>query len=79
MLHRDKDLDGFIGNGKWMRFGKRNVKSLCRVGSQKTVASEMANYNTDIVAVQGVRWDECGSQLPDCYTFSTEMGMLIIT
>jgi len=35
-----------------------NVRSLYRAGSLKTVASELAKYNLDSVAVQEVRCDE---------------------
>jgi exonuclease III len=39
-----------------MRFGTWNVSSLYRVGSLKTVASELAKYNINLVVVQEVRW-----------------------
>jgi hypothetical protein len=34
-----------------MRFGTRNVRSLYRAGSQKTVARKLAEYKLDLVAV----------------------------
>jgi hypothetical protein len=34
-----------------MRFGTWNVRSLYRAGSVKTLASELAKYNLDLVAV----------------------------
>jgi hypothetical protein len=37
--------------------------SLYRAGPLKTVASEMAKCNLDLVTVQEVRWVEGGSQL----------------
>jgi hypothetical protein len=48
-----------------MRFGTRNIRSLCWAGSLKTVSSEMA--------IQEVRWDEGGNQPPNNYTFSMAM------
>jgi hypothetical protein len=38
-----------------MRLGERKVRSLYRVGSLKTVASELVKHNLDLVAVQEVR------------------------
>jgi hypothetical protein len=38
-----------------MRFGTWNVRSLWRVGSLKTLASELAKYHLDLVVVQDVR------------------------
>jgi hypothetical protein len=43
--------------------------SLYRADSLKTVASELAKYNLDLITVQEVRWDEDGSQPTDDYTF----------
>jgi hypothetical protein len=37
-----------------MRFGTWNVRGLYRLGSLKTVASELAKCNLDLVAVRGV-------------------------
>jgi hypothetical protein len=44
-----------------MRFGKWNVRSLCRSGSLKTVARELGKYKLDLVGVQEVRWDKGGT------------------
>jgi exonuclease III len=52
-----------------MRFGTRNVRSLYGTGSVKTVASKLAKHNADLVAVQEIRWDKCGSEPADDYTF----------
>jgi len=38
-----------------VRFGTCNVWSLCRAGSLKTVASELAKREGDLVGVQGIR------------------------
>jgi hypothetical protein len=38
-----------------MAFGTWNVMNLYRSGSLKTVASELANYNLDLVAIKWVR------------------------
>jgi hypothetical protein len=38
-------------------------------GSLKTVASELAKYNLELVAVQKDRWVEGGSQPADNYKF----------
>jgi len=63
-----------------MRYGTRNVWSRFRAGSLKTVASELAKYNLDLVAVQEVRWVEGSSRPAEDYThLSVEMGVLIIT
>jgi hypothetical protein len=51
------------------RFGARNVISFYTVGSKKTVASKLAKYKLDIVAVSRVRWDNAGSKPADNYTF----------
>jgi len=45
-----------------MRFGTWNIKSLYRISSLKTVISELAKRNLNLVAVQEVRWVEVGSQ-----------------
>jgi hypothetical protein len=41
--------------GMDMRFGKRNVRSLYRAGSLKTVARELGKYKLDLVGLQEVR------------------------
>jgi hypothetical protein len=60
-----------------MRFRTRNVRNLCGVGLLKKVASKLAKYNLDLVAIKAVRWDNGGSELA-ITQFSMEMGMLII-
>jgi hypothetical protein len=45
-----------------------------RLGSLKTVASEVAKYNLDLVAVQDARWGEGGSQPAGDYPVSYENG-----
>jgi exonuclease III len=52
-----------------MRFGTWNVKSLCGAGLLKTVASELAKYGLDLMAVQEVRWVEGGKLPADDCTF----------
>jgi len=52
-----------------MRIGIWNVMSLSRAGSLKTVASELAKYSLDLVAVKEIRQVEGGSQSADDYTF----------
>jgi hypothetical protein len=44
-----------------VRFGKWNVTNLYRAGALRTLASEVAKYNLDLVAVQEVRWDKGGN------------------
>jgi len=60
-----------------MRFGTWKVRSPCRVGSLKTVGSELAKYNFGVVAVQEVRWDKGGSQPAEVYAFSCSIGPAI--
>jgi hypothetical protein len=52
-----------------MKFGTRNVRSLYRSGSLKTVARELGNYKLDLVGVQEVRWDKGGTERAEDYTF----------
>jgi hypothetical protein len=61
-----------------MRFGTWNAKSLYTAGSLKTVGSEMAKYNLDLVSVQEVRWVEADNQQTIIH-LSLEMGMLVIS
>jgi hypothetical protein len=56
-----------------VRFGTWNVRSLYRAASLRTVASELATYNLDLVAVEEVRGDEGGVHFP------MEVVMLIVT
>jgi hypothetical protein len=48
-----------LGGGIW------NVKSLYRAGSLSTVASEMATYKLDLVAVKQNRWVKGGRHPSD--------------
>jgi len=57
-----------------IRFGTCNVRSLCRLGSLTTAASELAKCNLDPVAIQEVRLVEGGSQPADDYTFLYRNG-----
>jgi len=43
-----------------MRFGKWNVRRLCRSGSLKTVARELARYKLDLLDTEEVRWGRAG-------------------
>jgi hypothetical protein len=52
-----------------MRFGTWNVRSLYGTGSLKTVASEQAKCNLDLVTVKGARRVKSCSQPADDYTF----------
>jgi hypothetical protein len=55
-----------------MRFGKWNVRSLCRLGSLTAAARELARYKLDLVGVQEVRWGKEGTvRGADC-NFSME-------
>jgi hypothetical protein len=45
-----------------MRFGIWYVKSLCRVGTIKSVGGELEKYKLDLVGVQEVRWEGEGYQ-----------------
>jgi exonuclease III len=45
-----------------MRFGTWNVRSLCGIGSLKTVARELGKYKLDLVGVQEVRWEKSGTK-----------------
>jgi exonuclease III len=62
-----------------MRFGTWNVRSLYRIGSLKTVASELVKYKLDLVGVQEVRWEKGGTQRAEDCTFFMEKGMGIIS
>jgi hypothetical protein len=53
-----------------MRFGTWNVMSLYRVGSQKTIASELVGYNLYLVAERDVSWDDGGSKQAAIIHFS---------
>jgi hypothetical protein len=63
-----------------MRFGTWNVWSLYNTGSLKSVASELAQCDFDLVVVRKVR---CDARVVASHQmvihFSMEMGMLIVT
>jgi hypothetical protein len=51
-------MDSLEGSRQWkmdMRFGMCNVRSLYRAGSLKTVESNLAKYNLDLMAVEEFR------------------------
>jgi hypothetical protein len=52
-----------------MRFGTWNVRSPYRAASLETEASELTTPNLDLVAVEEVTWDNCGSQPIADFTF----------
>jgi hypothetical protein len=52
-----------------MRLGLRNVRSLYRADSLKTVSLELSKYRLDLVGVQEVRWEGCGTEPAGEYTF----------
>jgi hypothetical protein len=62
-----------------MRSGTWKVRCVYRIGSLKIVASELAKYNLDQMAIQEVRWVERGSQHQRIIYFAMEMGKLIVT
>jgi hypothetical protein len=51
-----------------MRSGTWNVRSLYRIDSLMTVAKEMSKYKLDLVGIQKVRWDSCGTEPAGEYT-----------
>jgi exonuclease III len=52
-----------------MRFGTWNIRSLCRVGTIKSVVGELEKYKLDLVGVQEVRREGEGYHTVDNYTF----------
>jgi exonuclease III len=52
-----------------MRYGTWNIRSLCRVGTIKSVVGELEKYKLDLVGVQEVRWEGEGYQTTDSYAF----------
>jgi exonuclease III len=52
-----------------MRLGNWNVRSLCGVGTIKSVMGELERYKLDLVGVQEVRWEGEGYQTADNYIF----------
>jgi hypothetical protein len=53
----------------YMILGTCNVRSLCRSGTLKTVARELAKYKFHLMGVQEVRWDMGDIEPADYYTF----------
>jgi len=54
-----------------MRFGIWKVNGLYRAGSPKMGASELANSNSDLVAVQEASWVEGNSQPADTFLYGS--------
>jgi hypothetical protein len=52
-----------------VRFGTWNVWKVCTAGSLETDANELAKFNSHLVAVQEVRYDNGGSEPADDYIF----------
>jgi exonuclease III len=52
-----------------MRFGTWNIRSLYRVASLMTVSRELSRYGLDLVGVQEVRWEGCGTAPEGEYIF----------
>jgi hypothetical protein len=61
-----------------MRFGTWNVRSLCRIGSLKTVARELGKYKLELVSLQ-VRWGRETLNGQTVIHFSVAKGMGIIS
>jgi hypothetical protein len=84
MLHRTSKLEAFLSERPrqrkfGMRFGNLNLRTLYRAGSLKTVPSDLAKRNLNLVAVQDVRWGNGSSQPTEDCTFFHGTGMLIIS
>jgi len=62
-----------------VRFGSLTLWSLYRASSLKTAASEPVKYNSDLGAVQEVRWVGGGTQPADDCVFFCGNGNAIIT
>jgi hypothetical protein len=54
-----------------MKFGTWNVRSMYvyRAGSLRAVAEEISKYRLDLMGVQEVRWDGCGTEPAGEYIF----------
>jgi hypothetical protein len=52
-----------------MRSGTWNVRSLYRASSLVTVSGKLVKYKFDLVGVQEVRWEGCGTEPAGKYTF----------
>jgi exonuclease III len=57
-----------------MRLGTWNVRSLCRIGSLKTVMRELRKYKLDIVGLQEVTWEKGGTERAEDFTFFCGQG-----
>jgi hypothetical protein len=44
------------------KFGLWDVRSLYRPGSLNTVSRELLKYTLDLMGVQGVRWEDSGTE-----------------
>jgi hypothetical protein len=60
--HTASNQDAFFGKTtQALRFGTCDIRSLCRIGSLKTVARELRKDKLDLVGVQEVRWEKDGT------------------
>jgi hypothetical protein len=59
-----------------MKFGTRDIRSLYRAGSMKAAASELAKYNSDLVALPGSDRTRALISQQTVIHFSMAMGML---
>jgi exonuclease III len=57
-----------------MTVGTWNVRGRYRIGSLKTVATELEKYKLDLVGVQEVRWEKGGTERAEDYTFFHGQG-----
>jgi exonuclease III len=57
-----------------MRFGTWNVRRICRTGTLKSVARELAMFKLDLVGVQEVRWEKDGTERAEDCTFFYGQG-----
>jgi exonuclease III len=57
-----------------MRFVTWNVRSMYRAGLLRVVGAEISKYKLDLVGVQEVRWDGCGTERADEYIFFCGKG-----
>jgi hypothetical protein len=82
MLQMDFEIDVIIfmtlAPEMDVRFSTRNVRSLYRLDSLKTVARELGKYKLDLEVVQ-VRWDKGGTERAEVIHSSMERVMKIIT
>jgi hypothetical protein len=52
-----------------MKSGMWNIRNLYRVGSLKMVAGEIGKCKLDLVGIHEVRWEWCGTEQAEDYTF----------